>query len=67
MFFNLGYIYADVIAIQAELEKNNDGDDSTEPNYKNLGIYSGDTLIRFFWRRRFTKNFTYGDTVLETE
>lgn len=67
MFFNLGYIYADVIAIQAELAKNSDSDDSTTPNYKNLGIYSGDTLIRFFWRRRFTKNFTYGDTVLETE
>jgi hypothetical protein len=25
----------------------------------NLGIYIGDILIRFFWRRRFTRNFEY--------
>lgn len=60
LFFNAGYIYADVVAIQAEYA-------ATTPNYKNVGIYAGDVIIRFFWRNKFTKNFTYGDTVLDTE
>ena len=52
LFFNLGYIYADIVAIN-ELKADN------SKYWKNLGIYSGDILIRFFWRRRFTRNFEY--------
>ena len=52
LFFNLGYIYADIFALY-ELEPAN-------ANYwRNLGIYSGDITIRFFWRKRFTRNFEY--------
>jgi hypothetical protein len=33
---------------------------NTDANYhENLGIYSGDFLIRIFWRKRFTRNFSY--------
>jgi len=28
-------------------------------DYTNFGIYIGDILIRFVWRRRFTRNFEY--------
>ena len=41
------------------------GDDCPTANaapdldYKNFGVYVGDILIRFFWRRRFTRNFEY--------
>jgi hypothetical protein len=52
LLFNAGYMYADVVSI---LELKN-----TSTNYfENLGIYSGDFLIRIFWRRRFTRNFSY--------
>lgn len=48
----MGYIYADAVAI-------NNLQAANASYWKNLGIYSGDILIRFFWRRRFTRNFEY--------
>jgi hypothetical protein len=31
-----------------------------QPNYyRDIGIYSGDILIRFFWRKKFVRNFEY--------
>lgn len=55
LFFNAGYLYADAFAIW-DLVTNQA--DSTL-FFKKIGIYSGDILIRFFWRRRFTRNFEY--------
>jgi len=52
--FNLGYIYADGMAIYLL-------DHATETDYWNLlGIYVGDILIRFLWREKFYRNFDYG-------
>lgn len=60
VFFNAGYMYQDVVSLM-DL-KNTDAD-----YYTNLGIYSGDFLIRVFWRRRFVRNFSYikGNPTLE--
>jgi len=33
--------------------------DEAEKDFSNIGIYVGDILIRFVWRRRFTRNFEY--------
>jgi len=52
--FNLGYIYQDIAAIVAL----SFADDAKYWNL--LGIYLGDIIIRFFWRKRFTRNFDYG-------
>lgn len=27
--------------------------------WRDIGIYSGDILIRFFWRKKFVRNFEY--------
>ena len=52
LLFNAGYMYQDVRSL-IELK-------NTDANYhENLGIYSGDFLIRIFWRKRFTRNFSY--------
>ena len=52
IFFNMGYIYQDIFSLTRL--------STTDKNYyRNLGIYLGDVLIRFFWRRRFTRNFEY--------
>lgn len=52
IFFNAGYMYQDVNSIMALAD--------TDKDYaNNLGVYSGDLFIRFFWRKRFTRNFTY--------
>lgn len=52
IFFNAGYMYQDVSSIR-ELQ-------TTDADYhNNLGIYSGDFFIRLFWRKRFTRNFSY--------
>jgi hypothetical protein len=52
VFFNAGYMYQDVSSIM-ELK-------NTDKNYfTNLGVYSGDFFMRIFWRRRFTRNFSY--------
>ena len=72
LFFNLGYIYQDVESMyeklcEAGLISGTNLDGTTCPdaasatalNYSNFGIYVGDILIRFFWRRRFTRNFEY--------
>lgn len=57
LFFNAGYIYADSMAIYS---LTSDPIESVSNLWwKKLGIYSGDILIRFFWRRRFTRNFEY--------
>jgi len=48
----MGYIYADAFALYNLTTANAN-------YYRNLGIYSGDVLIRFFWRKRFTRNFKY--------
>ena len=55
LFFNLGYIYASSFAIYDQVTNLF----ASTLYYKKLGIYSGDILIRFFWRRRFTRNFEY--------
>ena len=52
IFFNAGYMYQDAKSLLNLL--NTDKDYAT-----NLGIYSGDLFIRIFWRRRFTRNFSY--------
>ena len=72
LFFNLGYIYQDVesmyeLLCEAGLRTGTDlsgtacpaAASATALNYSNFGIYVGDILIRFFWRRRFTRNFEY--------
>jgi len=52
VFFNMGYMYQDVSSI---LDLKN-----TDSQYhNNLGVYSGDFFIRVFWRKRFTRNFSY--------
>lgn len=52
IFFNAGYMYQDVNSIMSLAD--------TDKDYaNNLGVYSGDLFIRFFWRKRFTRNFTY--------
>ena len=56
-------MYADVVAI---LQLTSATDLTAE--MKNIGIYTGDFLIRFLWRSKFTRNFTYiddGDTPYE--
>jgi hypothetical protein len=68
VFFNLGYMYQDVRSILELLEsagKYGNLDDSLttgDIDYKNFGVYVGDILIRFVWRRRFTRNFEYAGT-----
>ena len=57
LFFNAGYIYQDVTSI-SELNTAANGVTSAL-DFTNLGIYTGDILIRFVWRRRFTRNFEY--------
>ena len=52
VFFNAGYMYQDVSSIRSL--KNTDTDYHTS-----LGVYSGDFFIRLFWRKRFTRNFSY--------
>lgn len=52
VIFNLGYMYSDLVTIYSLQE--------TDANYwNNFGVYFGDLFIRFFWRRRFTRNFEY--------
>lgn len=60
LFFNAGYIYADVVAIL-------DLTEATTLDYNRLGIYSGDILIRFIWRKRFTRNFEYSMADVEVD
>lgn len=52
IFFNAGYMYQDVMSLM-NLK------DTDVDYFTNLGIYSGDFLIRVFWRRHFTRNFSY--------
>ena len=75
LFFNLGYIYQDIESMNelacaaGQLTTNLVSGDtcptaSSNPaavalDYSNFGVYVGDILIRFFWRRRFTRNFSY--------
>jgi len=68
VFFNLGYMYQDVRSI-LELLESAGMYGSLDPSlttgnidYKNFGVYVGDILIRFVWRRRFTRNFEYAGT-----
>ena len=56
--FNMGYIYQDIASIM-EIWAAFGGPPKTTDRVDNLGIYIGDILIRFFWRRRFTRNFEY--------
>jgi len=57
LFFNLGYMYQASFEIYSTAK---DTTTSTNENYfRNIGISTGDILIRFFWRRRFTRNFEY--------
>lgn len=55
LFFNAGYIYADSFALYDLFTNQKE----STLFYKNMGIYFGDITIRFFWRRRFTRNFDY--------
>lgn len=75
LFFNLGYIYQDIESIielrcasglmtTNPLKSGTDAECPTATSdnaldYSNFGVYVGDILIRFFWRRRFTRNFEY--------
>ena len=57
LFFNLGYMYQASFEIYSTAK---DTTTATNENYfRNIGISTGDILIRFFWRRRFTRNFEY--------
>lgn len=67
VFFNLGYMYQDIASILELLKSAGIVADDTvtttgDIDYKNFGIYVGDILIRFVWRRRFTRNFEYSGT-----
>lgn len=53
--YNLGYMYQDV-ANYLKLA------DDTVEYWKYIGVYLGDFLIRFWWRKDFNTTFRY-DTV----
>lgn len=59
----MGYMYADGSALYSLYNGDTDLSDPLMNNnyYTNMGTYIGDVVIRFFWRRRFIKNFCYGN------
>lgn len=56
IFFNLGYIYADIIVL-LDLASASQNDTW----YRDVGIYTGDIAIRTLWRRQFIGEFSYFD------
>lgn len=60
VFFNAGYMYQDVVsALELWTAADPTATDTVALDYTNFGIYIGDILIRFVWRRRFVRNFEY--------
>ena len=54
LFFNIGYMYGDIFSLY-------DMPNTTNNYWEKFGSYIGDAFIRIFWRRKFLKNFSYGE------
>jgi hypothetical protein len=52
LLFNMGYMYGDIWSLYTLSQY--DG-----KYWERFGRYIGDFVIRIFWRREFTRNFTY--------
>lgn len=54
LFYNIGYMYGDIFSLY-------DMSITTQNYWEKFGRYCGDFFIRIFWRRKFLRNFSYGD------
>jgi len=53
VLYNLGYMYTDLLKISKLL----DSDQSSSDDWENMGKYTGDFFLRFFWSRYVPRNY----------